>query len=114
MEQTASTCECCAAGGERRQVPTIEPRRVPNGSSTAAYQRIVTLATRLETTRRQTGVMECGYRVRSKLPVLGPCIVWIRHNLASHLLGLYLDPSLERQVALNRELIATLGERIRL
>jgi len=42
-----------------------------------------------------------GYRVRSKVPLFGPLIAWVRRNLTSHLREPYLDPMVERQVALN-------------
>jgi len=42
------------------------------------------------------------YVVRSKLPLVGPLIAWIRRNLTSHLREPYLDPMIERQVEFNR------------
>jgi hypothetical protein len=92
----------------------IEPRPASGASSAPPSQRIVSLAARLEATGRQADVMERGYQVRSKLPVFGPLIAWIRRNLTSHLREPYLDPALERQVALNRELIAILGDLLQL
>ncbi len=68
------------------------------------------LAVRLAVLARQADVMLRGYRVRSKLPLIGPLIAWFRRNLTSHLREPYLDPILERQVALNRELVAILQE----
>jgi glycosyltransferase involved in cell wall biosynthesis len=44
------------------------------------------------------------YEVRSGVPLLGPLIVWVRRNLTSHLREPYLDPIVERQVALNRRI----------
>jgi glycosyltransferase involved in cell wall biosynthesis len=41
------------------------------------------------------------YEVRSRAPVVGPLIVWIRRNLTSHLREPYLDPTIENQVDLN-------------
>ena len=42
------------------------------------------------------------YVVRSKAPLVGPLIAWIRRNLTSHLREPYLDPIVERQVEFNR------------
>jgi len=50
-----------------------------------------------------------GYAVRSKTPVIGPVIAWLRRNLTSHLREPYLDPIIERQVAQNRRLAEWLG-----
>ncbi len=44
------------------------------------------------------------YEVRSRIPLLGPVIVWVRRNMTSHLREPYLDPTIERQVELNRRL----------
>ncbi len=41
------------------------------------------------------------YRVRSRVPILGPVIEWIRANLTSHLKEAYLDRIVERQVMYN-------------
>jgi len=71
---------------------------------------IASLAARLEGIERQADIMLRGYRVRSRLPVIGPLIAWVRRNLTSHLREPYLDPTLERQVAVNRELVITLRE----
>jgi chromosome segregation ATPase len=45
------------------------------------------------------------YVVRSKLPIFGPLIAWVRRNLTSHLREPYLDPMVERQVSFNRQLV---------
>ncbi|MFN2224958.1 MAG: hypothetical protein ACK2UY_01600 [Anaerolineae bacterium] len=68
------------------------------------------LAARLDALERQADVMQRGYEVRSRLPIVGPLIAWVRRNLTSHLREPYLDPTLERQVRLNRELVAVLRE----
>jgi hypothetical protein len=49
------------------------------------------------------------YVVRSKAPVIGPLIAWVRSNLTSHLRGPYIDPIVERQVSFNRALLEALG-----
>ena len=68
------------------------------------------LAARLAVIERQADIMLRGYRVRSRVPVIGPFIAWVRRNLTSHLREPYLDPILERQVAVNRELVTILRE----
>jgi glycosyltransferase involved in cell wall biosynthesis len=51
-----------------------------------------------------TDVMLRDYVVRSRIPLLGPLVAWVRQNTTSHLREPYLDPTLERQVTLNRRL----------
>ncbi len=57
----------------------------------------------------QADVMLRGYTVRSKAPLVGRLIAWIRRNLTSHLREPYLDPTLERQVAFNRAVVQALS-----
>ncbi|RLC64501.1 MAG: hypothetical protein DRI80_01180 [Chloroflexota bacterium] len=52
----------------------------------------------------QSDIALRGYVVRSRVPLLGPFIAWVRRNLTSHLREPYLDPMIERQVALNRRM----------
>jgi len=42
------------------------------------------------------------YRVRSRVPILGPLIEWIRYNSTTHVKEAYLDRIIERQVLYNR------------
>lgn len=91
-----------------------ESSPAPDPSRMAPSQRIFTLSARLKAAERQADVMLRDYRVRSKVPLLGPLVAWIRRNLTAHLREPYLDPTLERQVALNRELITILHEMLRL
>jgi hypothetical protein len=88
--------------------PRIE--RVPPSPA----QRFVTLSARLEATARQADVMFRDYQVRSKVPIIGPFIAWTRRNLTSHLREPYLDPTLERQVTLNHDLVVALREMMQL
>jgi hypothetical protein len=48
--------------------------------------------------------------VRSNAPLVGRLIAWVRRNVTSHLREPYLDPTLERQVAFNRQLIQVLQD----
>jgi hypothetical protein len=50
------------------------------------------------------------YEVRSKLPIVGPLIVWLRRNLTSHLREPYLDPTLRRQERFNWLVVQTLRQ----
>lgn len=52
-----------------------------------------------------------GYRVLSRVPLLGSLIAWIRRNSTTHVKEAYLDPILERQVYHNR-LLADEVERL--
>jgi len=66
------------------------------------------LAARIDGIERRADIMLRGYQVRSRALVIGPLIAWVRRNLTSHLREPYLDPTFERQVAVNRELVAAL------
>ena len=77
---------------------------------TGSTPQLAGLAARLEGIERQADIMLRGYWVRSRVPVIGPLIAWVRRNLTSHLREPYLDPTLERQVAVNRELVTALRE----
>lgn len=99
---------------EKGHEPMTEANSAPAVSPGAPSQRFITLAARLEAADRQADVMLRDYQVRSRLPLFGPLVAWIRRNLTSHLREPYLDPTLERQVALNHELIAILREMMRL
>jgi glycosyltransferase involved in cell wall biosynthesis len=48
-------------------------------------------------------IMLRGYTVRSRIPLLGPLVAWVRRTLTSHLREPYLDPIVERQVEINRQ-----------
>lgn len=53
----------------------------------------------------QSDVSMHGYAVRSKAPLIGGLIAWVRRNLTSHLKEPYLDPIIDRQVHVNRRLV---------
>jgi hypothetical protein len=55
--------------------------------------------------RNEADVMLRDYVVRSRIPVLGGLVAWVRRNLTSHLREPYLDPTLERQVTFNRAVV---------
>jgi len=74
-------------------------------TTSQAASQIAGLAARLEAIELQADIMQRGYRVRSTVPVIGPLIAWVRRNLTSHLREPYLDPTLERQVAVNRDMV---------
>jgi hypothetical protein len=58
----------------------------------------------------QADVMQRDYQVRSRIPLLGGLVAWLRRNLTSHLWEPYLDPTLERQVAFNQSLVDWMGQ----
>jgi glycosyltransferase involved in cell wall biosynthesis len=53
-----------------------------------------------------------GYRVRSRVPLLGPLIEWLRTNSTTHVKEAYLDRIIEQQVLFNQELVIEI-ERLR-
>lgn len=60
--------------------------------------------------RTSADIMTRGYNVYSKLPLVGKAIAWIRRNLTSHLREPYIDPTFERQVAFNRQMITLMQQ----
>ena len=48
--------------------------------------------------------------MRSKLPVVGRWLEWLRHNLTVHVKEVYLDRVIEQQVNYNRRLAAEIEE----
>jgi FkbM family methyltransferase len=83
-----------------RSLPTATPER----AAALAQAR----ADELKWLDAAADVMQRGYVVRSNAPLVGPLIAWVRRNLTSHLREPYLDPTLERQVAFNREVAQAL------
>jgi hypothetical protein len=101
--------------GESLRGETVATRHTtPDESVVVTAQEIAALSARLEAASSQADVMLRSYRVRSKLPFVGWFVAWVRRNLTSHLREPYLDPTLERQVALNRALIGILHDVLRL
>jgi hypothetical protein len=99
---------------ERRGGIVPDQPSPPEGLSVSPTWRPESLAARLEAAARRADVMQRGYEVRSRLPLIGPLVAWIRRNLTSHLREPYLDPTLERQVAFNRDLVVILREVLQL
>lgn len=58
--------------------------------------------------RDEAQIARPDYRVRSKLPIVGPALAWLRCQLTSHLREPYLDPMIEKQHRFNQELLTTL------
>ncbi len=58
-------------------------------------------------------VMMRDYRVQSRAPLVGRLIAWLRQSSTSHLREPYLDPTLERQVIFNRQIMLTLVRMLR-
>jgi hypothetical protein len=46
--------------------------------------------------------MQRDYVVRSRLPLIGSLLAWLRRNLTSHLREPYIDPTFQRQEAFNQ------------
>ncbi len=73
--------------------------------SRAATLELEMLLSRLTKLKQMADVMSHDYQVKSHIPLIGRLIVWVRRNLTSHLREPYLDPTLERQVAFNQQVI---------
>ncbi len=87
------------AAHHRTLAPALPQRAVPVAQAPTAE---------LTWLEKAADVMQRGYVVRSNAPLVGPLLAWVRRNLTSHLREPYLDPTLERQVAFNREVANTL------
>ncbi len=85
----------------------INTSEIPKERTIAIAPEIL-LASGLKELESTADVMIRGYVVRSKMPIFGPLIAWLRRNLTSHLREPYLDPMLERQVSFNWRVIGWL------
>jgi hypothetical protein len=87
-------------------VPRVERRGAPEDPEARATTRHAAFPALGTLARSQADIMQRDYVVRSRVPVVGGLIAWVRRNLTSHLREPYLDPTLERQVALNQTIVA--------
>ncbi|MBN1487931.1 MAG: hypothetical protein JW981_09840 [Anaerolineae bacterium] len=71
------------------------------------------LTSRLDYLESRSDIMLRSYIVRSKIPVLGTFIIWVRGILTSHLREPYIDPTFENQVAFNRRVVKEMHEILR-
>jgi len=55
-------------------------------------------------------VMIRDYTVSSRIPLVGTFVAWFRRNLTSHLREPYVDPTFERQVAFNQQMVEMMRE----
>jgi len=83
---------------------------LPSGSKTVGQKpaptvQDVLLSGELGRLEEAADVMMRDYSVRSKMPVVGALIAWLRRNLTSHLREPYVDPTFERQVAFNQQIV---------
>jgi glycosyltransferase involved in cell wall biosynthesis len=87
------------------KAPPAPPASVGGGegmqAGTAVRQDVRLLGILSSEIASKSDVAMDGYIVRSKVPVLGPLIAWVRKNSTSHLREPYLDPIIGRQVAFN-------------
>jgi hypothetical protein len=67
----------------------------------------------LEALLASAATMPRDYVVRSRLPVVGPLLAWLRRNLTSHLREPYIDPTFQRQELFNRQVAKTLDGLVR-
>ena len=95
---------------EKEEVLMDERHTVSASMPSSNVSSAAVLAARLQEARRRADVVQRDYQVRSRIPLVGPLVSWVRRNLTSHLREPYLDPALDRQVAFNRELLAILQE----
>ena len=104
-------CDSLPPAAVERRGTTMTDRLSLTDSTTLSFsEQLVVISARLEAAERRADVMLRDYQVRSGLPVVGRLIAWARRNLTSHLREPYLDPVLERQVAMNRELLSLLRD----
>jgi hypothetical protein len=97
-------------GRTHTEVTMPHPQGQPQSEAATNDPSLAALAARLDVAEHQADVMQREYQVKSRVPLVGPLVAWLRRNLTSHLREPYLDPTLERQVALNRDLVKALQE----
>jgi hypothetical protein len=66
------------------------------------------IAVRQEALHHVARVARPDYQVRSRAPIVGPLIAWVRRQLTAHLKEPYLDPVIASQERFNRDLLETL------
>lgn len=88
---------------DKKQAPATEPP-FPGDAAIDSSQ----LAADLEALAAAAKTMQRDYVVRSRLPILGPILAWVRRNLTSHLREPYIDPTFQRQELFNRQVTQTL------
>ena len=90
------------------QQPFPRLRRLGSTSASSAPALAEAPSNELKWLATAADVMQRNYVVHSNAPLIGPLIAWVRRNLTSHLREPYVDPTLERQVTFNREVVRTL------
>jgi len=103
MEQAATGRLKQADEGDAPSPTPLPAPRSP--TSLAALQAMLTVVC------KRADVALRDYTVRSRLPLVGPFVAWVRRNLTSHLREPYLDLIVERQVAFNQD-VATWMEQV--
>lgn len=87
------------------QIPPVTERPAALQAVTEPVAGLASLRGALKLAEKQADIMLRDYEVRSRIPVFGGLVAWLRRNLTSHLREPYLDPTLERQVAFNRTVL---------
>lgn len=87
------------------QIAPVEERPAALQAVTEPVAGLAASRGALKLAEKQADIMLRDYQVRSRIPVLGGLVAWLRRNLTSHLREPYLDPALERQVAFNRTVL---------
>ena len=83
-------------------------QRSPSLPSLAAVPDAL-LAADLQALLANAKTMTHNYVVRSRLPIIGPLLAWLRRNLTSHLREPYIDPTFERQELYNQQVAQLLA-----
>jgi hypothetical protein len=86
-------------------VPQVEERGAGFQQATQLTTSQAALQATSQLAQSQADIMLRDYAVRSRIPLVGGLVAWLRRNLTSHLREPYLDPTLERQVAFNRTVL---------
>lgn len=86
-------------------VPQVEERAAGFQQATQLTTGQAALQATSQLAQSQADIMLRDYAVRSRIPLVGGLVAWLRRNLTSHLREPYLDPTLERQVAFNRTVL---------
>ncbi len=60
--------------------------------------------------RPRIDIVNRRYTVGSRWPIIGPAIRWLRHKITNHLKQFYIDPALEQQTAINKQVCQVLAQ----
>lgn len=98
---------------EKTRSPLEDVRAAPAETASGTDLDLTLLLADIEALSASAATMQRDYVVRSRLPLVGPILAWLRRNLTSHLREPYIDPTFQRQELFNRQVAKTLDGLVR-